>query len=191
MHDFKERVMYAVLFMKCFAKPLFFLSLTAYLWLLSACVYTLSMHSMDGEKLSGRYRFARENTGLIQVTASDGELLHGKFIRVGRSDFIESYEKTFGRGTIIAEGPDISSYGNAFAGMFGSSSVLADAAYGEVFNSAPGSTVAVRGPLFYWTASLSSSQGHALACYFLGSSYTGHGFGRCKSRTGKEYSVEF
>jgi hypothetical protein len=177
--------------MKCFAKAIFFWSLMASLWLLSACVHTLSMHSMDGEKLSGRYRFARENTGLIQVIASGGELLHGEFIRVGRSDFIESYEKTFGRGSIIAEGPDISSYGNAFAGMFGSSSVLADGAYGEAFNSAPGSGIAVRGPLFYWTASLSSSQGQTLACYLLGSSYTGHGFGRCKSRTGKEYSVEF
>ena len=146
---------------------------------------------MDGEKLSGRYRFARQDTGLIQVIAADGELLHGKFIRVGRTNFIESYEKAFGRGSIIAEGPDISGYGNAFAGMFGSSSALTDAAYGETFNRARGSGIAVSGPLFYWTASLSSTQGKALACYLLGSSYTGHGFGRCKSHTGKEYSVEF
>ena len=147
---------------------------------------------MDGEKLSGKYRFARDDTGLIQVRGSDGEILDGKFTRVGRTDFIDSYETTFGRGTIIEESPDISSYGNPFAGIFGSSSVLTDTAYGETFNrAADRSGIAVRGPLFYWTGSLRSNQGTTLACYFVGSSYTGHGFGRCKSHMGKEYSVEF
>jgi hypothetical protein len=173
------------------SKQFIFLSLLLSLWLLPACVHSLRMHSADGEKLSGRYRFAREHTGLIQVVGSDGEILDGRFFTVGRAHFIESYEKTFGRGSIVADGPDISSYGNAFAGMFGSSSVLADGAYGETFNRAAGSGIAVRGPLFYWTASLHSNQKTTLVCYFLGSSYTGHGFGRCKSHTGKEYSVEF
>jgi hypothetical protein len=150
------------------------------------------MHSRDGEKLSGKYRFAREDTGLIQVINSDGEILDGNFIRVGRAAFVESYEKTFGRGSIAVDGPDVSRYGNAFGGMFFSSSALSDSAHGETFNSASGkSEIVVKGPLFYWTASLRGNRGSTMECYFIGSSYTGHGFGRCMSRTGKEYSVEF
>ncbi len=150
------------------------------------------MHSRDGEQLSGRYRFAREGAGLIQVIGSDGELLNGNFVRVGRTTFTESYEKTFGRGSIAVDGPDVSRYSNAFGGLFFSSSALTDSAYGETFNSASGkSEIVVKGPLFYWTASLQGDRGSSMGCFLVGSSYTGHGFGRCKSRIGKEYSVEF
>jgi len=69
------------------------------------------MHSTDGEKWSGRYRFAREDTGLIQVMGSDGEVLNGTFERVARTTFVKSYEQTFGRGSIAIEAPDSSAYG--------------------------------------------------------------------------------
>jgi hypothetical protein len=150
------------------------------------------MHSTDGEKLSGRYRFAREDTGLIQVMGSDGEVLNGTFERVARTTFVEGYEQTFGRGSIVVEGPYASAYGNAFEGFFGSSRARADAAYGETFNRAYGnSEITVRGPLFYWTASLQGDRGTTMACYFIGSSYTGGGFGRCRNHMGNDYSVEF
>jgi len=150
------------------------------------------MHSRDGEKLSGQYRFAREGRGMIQIAGSGGEILNGKFVTVDRQTFIVNYEKTFGSGSIAVDGPDLSPYGNAFGGIFGNSSTLVDAAYGETFNSASGnSTKAVSGPLFYWTASLSGERGTIMGCYLIGSSYTGRGLGRCKSQTGKEYSVEF
>ena len=169
-------------------KQLIFVPLVLSLLALPACIHPLSMHSMDGEKLSGKWRFAREDTGLIWVTGSDGEVLAGRFIRVGRRSFAESYEKTFGRGSISVFGPPMS----AFGGLFGSWSTLVDAAYGENLNAASGnSELLVSGPLFFWTASLQGDKGTSMACYFIGSSYTGHGFGRCKSHAGKDYSVEF
>src|ERR1043166_2709446 len=79
---------------------------------LSACVHGLDLHSQDGEKLQGHYRFARENTGLMQVLGSSGEVLSGKFVIVPRATFIESYTGTFGGGSLIVEGPDVSAYGN-------------------------------------------------------------------------------
>ena len=159
---------------------------------LSACVHGLDLHSQDGEKLQGHYRFARENTGLMQVLGSSGEVLFGKFVMVPRATFIESYTRTFGGGSLIVDGPDVSAYGNAFGGSFGSSRALIDSAYGENFNAASGnSELEASGPLFYWTASLKGDQGSTMGCYLIGSSYTGRGFGRCKNHTGKEYSVTF
>jgi hypothetical protein len=169
-----------------------FASLLVSLLVLPACAHSLRMHSQDGDELSGHYRFARENTGLIRILDSSGELLAGNFVTVGRATFVENYTKTFGNGSITVDGPDVSAYGNAFRGVFGSSHTIADSASGETFNSASGnSETGVRGPLFYWTASLRGDKGTTMGCYFIGSSYTGHGFGRCKTHTGKEYSAEF
>jgi hypothetical protein len=160
------------------------------LLILSACVHSLTIQGGDGEKLSGRYRFTREDTGLIQVIGSNGEVLSGGFLRVGRSSFVDSYKKTFGSGTIVVDGPDLPAY--TFGGLFGNSYALTDAAYGEAFSDLSGnSAILVKGPLFYWTASLRGDKGTTMGCYFIGSSYTGHGFGRCKSHTGKEYSSQF
>ena len=168
------------------------IAVALFLLLLSACTHSLSMRSPDGERLRGQYRFARENTGLIQVTGVDGEVLAGKFGTVGRATFVESYENTFGSGSIRIDGPDISGYGTLFGGVFGRSRALADSAYGDTLDSTSGkSETGVRGPLFYWTASLRGDRGTTMGCYFIGSSYTGHGFGRCKSHMGKEYAVEF
>lgn len=178
------------LFRNCF-KMKREIALAVALLFLSACVHNLSMHSKDGQKLSGRYRFAAEDTGLIQVTGPSGELLNGRFVRVGRTTFVASYEKTFGRGSIAVYEPELSDV-NPFSGVFGSSSALPDSAYGESFNNTRGkSEMMVRGPLFYWTASLLGDQGTTMGCYLIGSSYTGHGFGKCKTDAGHEYSVEF
>lgn len=156
---------------------------------LPACVHSLSMGSSDGEKLSGRYRFADETTGLIQVIGDNGEVLAGKFTTVGRGTFVENYRSTFGSGSIIAEGPDVS---NHFGGILGGSYALPDSAYGQSPDTGSGnSKTEVKGPLFYWIAPLRGEKGTAMTCYFIGSSYTGHGFGRCKHQTGKEYAVEF
>lgn len=156
----------------------------------SACVHSLSMRSKDGEELSGRYRFARENTGLMEVIGSDSEILRGKFVRVGRGSFVDLYQQTFGRESIRVDGPDLPAY--AFSGLLGSSYALADAAYGETFENLSGnSEIMVKGPLFYWIGSLRGDKGTIMGCYFIGSSNTGHGFGTCKSHTGKEYSARF
>jgi hypothetical protein len=159
---------------------------------LAACVHDLRIHSRDGQELKGKYRFAREDTGLIQIRSATGEVLNGKFVRVARAAFVAGYEQTFGRGSIATYGPDLAAYGNPFAGMFGTSSALSETAFGETFDSAgSGSQIAVRGPLFYWTASLRGDRGTTMGCFLIGSSYTGHGFGKCKSDAGNEYSFEF
>ena len=162
------------------------------LLVLAACVHSLTLQSRDGEKLSGRYRFGTDDSGLIQITGPGDELLNGRFVRVARATFVKNYEKTFGQGSIAVYEPDAADYGIPFAGVFGSSSVLTDVAHGETFNKGAGkSEVTVRGPLFYWTASLQSKRGATMECYLIGSSYTGHGFGKCKSESGHEYSVDF
>jgi hypothetical protein len=159
---------------------------------LSACTYPLTMHSRDGERLNGRWRFAREGTGLIQVVASDGEVLVGAFKPVPRRNFFENYQKAFGGGSIDADGPDLFAYGNVFGGLLGGSSTLADVAYGENYNKSAGESFqTVRGPLLYWTASLQGDRRTIMQCFLIGSSSTGRGLGRCKGRTGTEYTVEF
>jgi hypothetical protein len=162
------------------------------LMILSSCVNRLTMHSLDGERLDGRWRQAREGNGLIQVAGSAGELLIGTFKPVPRRIFFEGYQKAFGDGSIDAEGPDLSEFGNAFAGMLGSSSTLADVAYGENFNAAADKmTHVVMGPLFYWVATLRGDKRTTMQCFLIGSSYTGHGLGRCKGAAGKDYTLEF
>jgi hypothetical protein len=170
-------------------KHTIFIPVVFLLFNLSACIHTLHMHSQDGEKLSGQYRFAREDTGLIQVNGSNGELLKGQFVRVGRTKFVERFEKAFGRGTVAFDGPDLSAYGNAFGGFFGTSSTLVDSAHGKTFNNASGTVV--KGPLVYWIASLGGDRGTTMACFIIGSSHAGHALGKCKSNTEKEYTLEF
>jgi hypothetical protein len=159
--------------------------------ILSACSQRLVLHSLDGERLEGRWRYARAGDGLLRVAAAQDEILVGTFKTVSRGTFFEAYQIAFGAGTIAANGPDLSAFGNVFAGMLGSANTLVDAAYGENFNPASGkSGQVVTGPLFYWTASLEGDK-RAMECFLIGSAYTGHGLGRCKARTGKEYTVEF
>jgi hypothetical protein len=159
--------------------------------LVSGCVYRLTVSAADGERLSGRYRFGRDDTGLVQLIGPGGEVLMGKLFRVARSTFIEGYQKTFGTGSIAVDGPEVSFSGNGFGGIFGNRSALKDAAYGPTFGGAAGAAGRrVTGTLDYWTASLQGDNGSAIGCYFIRSTYTAQGLGRCKSDTGKEYDAE-
>ena len=159
-------------------------------FMLTACVHPLTMHSQDGHRLDGRWRFAREGGGLIQVFSSDGEILVGALKPVDRRIFFESYQKVFGRGSIDAEGPDLSSYGSALWSLPGSSNALADMVLGQSFNKAAQKRI-VTGPLFYWTASLQGDKRSFMHCFLIGSSHSANGLGRCKGAAGKEYTVEF
>ncbi len=160
--------------------------------LLPSCVYRLAMHARDGEKLDGQWRFGREGGGLMEVFSSDGEVLVGTLKPVARETFFEQYQKTFGRGSIDADGPDVSAYGNGLWRPPGSSNALLDMVYGESFNTAEGkSRRMVSGPLFYWTANLQGDKSFLMQCFLIGSSHSAHGLGRCKSASGKEYTVEF
>jgi hypothetical protein len=173
-------------------KPFAAVSLLLALIILPGCIHALSLRSPDGEILRGRYRFARGNTGLMQVTRANGEVLSGKFTQVGRTAFVERYEKTFGRGSISVAGLDASPYGHLSGGPFASSYGLTGSAYREAPADAPRDAVAaLRGPLFYWMALLRGNRGTTMECYLIGSSYTNHGFGSCRSHAGEEYNVDF
>jgi hypothetical protein len=159
---------------------------------LSGCSQSVTLYSVDGESWQGKWRHARDETALMQISGSAGEILIGTFKPVSRQAFFERYEKTFGTGAIAADGPDVSAFGNAFGGMLAGSNALLDVAYGQNFNPASGkSTQMVSGPLFYWTANLQGDRKTTLYCFLIGSAYTGHGLGRCKGTTGKDYTVEF
>jgi hypothetical protein len=158
----------------------------------SACSYRVTMVSGDGEKWLGRWRYGRGDNGLMQVVSTDGEVLMGTFSRVARQNFVESYEKTFGPGTIALDGPDLAHYGSPFAGYFGASSAFAETAYAEPVTGTPGQPgTSVSGPLFYWTANMQGDRRTRMQCFLIGSSYTGKGIGRCRGPTGKDYLVEF
>lgn len=160
--------------------------------LLGSCVHRLTMHSRDGEKLDGRWRFGREGGGLIEVFAADGETLIGTLEPVARRFFFEGYKKTFGSDSIAAAGPDVSAYGNGLWSPPGSANPLLDTAYGENFNpAAPQSRRIISGPLFYWTAILQGDTRSHLQCFLIGSAHSARGLGRCKATSGKEYTVEF
>jgi len=154
-----------------------------------ACSHPMSMVSLDGELFSGRYRFGREGTGLMQIHGPENEVLIGRFMRVDRTVFVQDYEKAFGRRTIEADGPDLSRHVNGVGGLLGNASTFHETAYAEPIQGIPSQSVS--GPLFYWTASLQGDRRMVLGCFLIGSAYTGHGFGRCKSQTGKEFHVDF
>ena len=158
---------------------------------LSACVHTVSMHSRDGERLDGRWRFAREGGGFMQVFGSNGEVFIGTLTAVARRSFFDGYQRTFGRGSIEAE-PDLSSYGNSLWSMPGGLNPLAEVVQGESFDTAAGqSKRSITGPLFYWTVNLQSDKRTSIQCFLIGSSLSARGLGRCKGAGGKEYTVEF
>ena len=158
--------------------------------LISACSYPMSMTSLEGEKFSGRYRLGRDDSWLMQIHGPENEVLIGRMIRVDRTVFAQDYEKSFGRGSIDMDGPDLSRHSAAFGGLLGRSSAFHETAYAEPADKSLGQVgQSVSGPLFYWLASLQGDRRLALGCFLIGSAYTGHGIGRCKSQSGKEYSV--
>jgi hypothetical protein len=160
--------------------------------LLSSCAHRLILHARDGERLDGRWRFAREGGALIQVFGSDGEVLVGMLTPVARGVFLKDYQQTFGAGSIDTAGPELSSYGNALWLPPGTSNTLADVVYGETFDStAAESARVVIGPLFYWTANLQGDKRTLMQCFLIGSSHSARGLGRCKGLAGKEYTVQF
>lgn len=168
-------------------KPIFFFSTIAAL-LFSGCVHSVTMRARDGEKLDGKWRFAREGSALMQVFGRDGEVLVGVLTPVARQTFLEGYQSVFGKGAIAAEAPDLSAYGHSFWALPGTANPLAESAFGESFDAA-GQTVA--GPLFYWTANLQGDRRSSMNCFLIGSSHSASGLGRCKGTGGKEYTVQF
>jgi hypothetical protein len=159
---------------------------------ISGCAHSMSMTALDGAKYAGRYRFGREDNGLMQIYGPDNETLIGNFTRVGRTAFAENYEKTFGRGTIELDGPDLSRHGGTIGGVLGTSSVFHETAYADPDAVLAGKkTKIISGPLFYWIAHLQGDRRTVLGCYLVGSAYTGNGFGRCKSQSGNEFRIDF
>jgi len=169
-----------------------YLGLSVLLLMFGACAHPMTMVSPDGVSYDGRYRFGREDNGLMQIYGPENEVLMGRFSRVGRTTFVESYEKAFGRGTIELDGPDLSHHAGSLSGVLGPTSGFHETAYADPVAAAAGRpTKSISGPLFYWVASLQGDRRTVLGCFFIGSSYTGNGFGRCKSQSGQEYNIDF
>ena len=91
----------------------------------------MTMKSSEGVTYDGRYRFGREDSGLMQIHGPENEVLLGSFDRVGRTAFVENYEKAFGRGTIELDGPDLSRHGGTIGGVLGSTSGFHETAYAD------------------------------------------------------------
>lgn len=162
------------------------------LFMLGACAHQMTMKSPEGVTYGGRYRFGREDSGLMQIYGPENEVLVGRFSRVGRTAFVESYQKTFGSGTIELDGPDLSRHAGSLGGVIGPTSGFHETAYADPVAAAAGRpSKSISGPLFYWVASLQGDRRTVLGCFFIGSSYTGNGFGRCKSQSGQEYNIDF
>ena len=157
--------------------------------LLPGCANRLTMQAKDGERIEGRWRHAREGSGLIQVVNGDGEVLVGILTPTPRRAFFETYQTVFGLGTIASGNGDLSAYGHGFWMLPGTSNVLADVVYGENANSAV--VLSVAGPLLYWTAYLEGDRRTFMRCFLIGSTQRSGGLGRCKGGGGKEYSVQF
>jgi hypothetical protein len=177
--------------MKCKRSRIATLLLLVHL-LLASCAYRVTLHARDGEKLDGQWRFGYEGGALLELSASDGEVLVGALEALGRRNFFQRYQETFGHGSIDADGPDLSVYGNGLWGPLGRSNALLDMVHGESFNpAAMRSHNVIRGPLLYWTADLQGDRQTSMHCFLIGSAHTARGLGRCKSGDGKEYTVEF
>ena len=155
----------------------------------AGCAHKLMMRGSDGERIEGRWRHAREDTGLMQVMSSEGELLAGVLAPTGRRAFFESYQSVFGAGAIAAENPDLSAHGQGFWMSPGTTNVLRDAVFGESFD--PVKPPAIAGPLTYWTAYLQGDRRSSMRCFLIRSNHSGRGLGRCKAAGGKEYTVQF
>lgn len=169
-----------------------YLAVTFLALVLGACSYPITMKSPDGVTYDGLYRFSRDDNGLMKIYGPNYEILVGSFSRVGRTAFVESYEKHFGRGSIELDGPDLSRHAGSLGGVLGPTSAFYETAYADPAAAAAGRpTKSITGPLFYWVASLQGDRRTVLGCFLIGSSYTGSGFGRCKSQTGKEYNIDF
>lgn len=162
------------------------------LLMISGCAHQMTMKSPEGLTYDGRYRFGREDGGLMQIYGPENEVLIGRFSRVSRTGFVESYQKTFGPGTIELDGPDLSRHAGSLSGVIGPTSGFHETAYADPMAAAQGRpTKTISGPLFYWVASLQGDRRTVLGCFFIGSAYTGSGFGRCKSQSGQEYNIDF
>ena len=168
------------------------LALVLTLLMLAGCSHPMTMKSPEGVTYDGRYRFSRDDSGLMQIHGPENEVLLGRFDRVGRTAFVENYEKAFGRGTIELDGPDLSRHAGSLGGVIGPTSGFHETAFADPAAAAEGRpSKSITGPLFYWVASLQGDRRTVLGCFLIGSSYTGSGFGRCKSQSGQEYDIDF
>jgi hypothetical protein len=168
------------------------IALVLALLMLAGCSHPMTMKSPEGVTYDGRYRFGRDDSGLMQIQGPENEVLLGRFDRVGRTAFVENYEKVFGRGTIELDGPDLSRHAGSLGGVIGPTSGFHETAFADPAAAAEGRpSKSITGPLFYWVASLQGDRRTVLGCFLIGSSYTGSGFGRCKSQSGQEYDIDF
>ena len=131
------------------------------------------MYSLDGEVLKGEYTFTSRMKGNVNVARPDGgEVLTGEFTSVDERMFSYGYSQAFGRAFATAYGLGGTATGSATANASGYGWRVSDSGrfHGMGF---------LRGP-------------HTvIQCFYVGSTRTNNGIGKCKSGDGKEYDLQF
>ena len=142
-----------------------------------SCAYmtphAITIYALDGEVLKGEYSFTSRMKGNVKVARPDSsEVLTEEFTGVDERSFSYGYSQAFGRafGTAYAPGGTATSSATANASGYGWRVSDSGRFQGMGF---------IRGP-------------HTVMQYFyMGSTRTNNGIGKCKSSEGKEYDLQF
>jgi hypothetical protein len=135
--------------------------------------HPITLYSLDGEILKGEYTFTRRMKGNVKVARPDtGEVLTGEFTSVDERTFAYSYNQAFGRAFGTVFGPAGTAMGSAQASASGYSWGVSDSGRFQGMGFLHGQTIVMQ-------------------CFYVGSTRTNNGIGKCKSSQGKEYDLQF
>ena len=142
-----------------------------------SCAYmtphAITIYALDGEVLKGEYSFTSRMKGNVKVARPDSsEVLTGEFTSVDERSFSYGYSQAFGRAFGTAYGPGGTATGSATANASGYGWRVSDSGRFQGMGF-------IRGP-------------HTvMQCFYMGSTRTNNGIGKCKSSEGKEYDLQF
>ena len=135
--------------------------------------HAITIYALDGEVLKGEYSFTSRMKGNVKVARPDSsEVLTGEFTSVDERSFSYGYSQAFGRAFGTAYGPGETATGSATANASGYGWRVSDSGRFQGMGF-------IRGP-------------HTvMQCFYMGSTRTNNGIGKCKSSEAKEYDLQF
>src|SRR5205809_4382070 len=142
-----------------------------------SCAYmtphAITIYALDGEVLKGEYSFTSCLKGNVKVARPDSsEVLTGEFTSVDERSFSYGYSQAFGRAFGTAYDPGETATASATAIASGYGRRVSDSGRFEGMGF-------IRGP-------------HTvMQCFYMGSTRTNNGIGKCKSSEAKEYDLQF
>jgi len=140
-----------------------------------SCAYmtphAITIYALDGEVLKGE--FSSRMKGNVKVARPDSsEVLTGEFTSVDERSFSYGYSQAFGRAFGTAYGPCGTATGSATANASGYGWRVSDSRRFQGMGF-------IRGP-------------HTvMQCFYISSTRTNNGIGKCKSSEAKEYDLQF